>query len=186
VAEEANSADHIFRVESGALRVVRQLPDGRRCIMNFLMTGDYFGLGETGAYKSSVEAVTDARIVRYQRSAIDQLCERNSRAGRHFLDLLGRQLSAVQDRLVLLSQKTALERLATFLLSMAGRSRNNGSAVALPMDRSDIGDYLGLRIETVSRILTTLRRRKVIDLPDFHSFVVLDRDALESMIEGNE
>ena len=186
VVEEANPADHIFKVESGALRVVRQLPDGRRCITNFLMAGDYFGLAEIGAYKSSVEAITDVRIVRYQRSAFDRLCERNPHAGRRFLDLLGRQLSAAQDRLVLLGQKSALERLAAFLLSLAERAGKGGSTVSLPMDRSDIADYLGLRIETVSRILTALRRRKIIGLPNFHSFVIHDRDALEMMTEGGD
>jgi CRP/FNR family transcriptional regulator len=186
VIEEANPADHIFRVESGALRVVRQLPDGRRCITNFLMAGDYFGLAENAAYKASVEAITDARIVRYQRSAFDRLCERSPHAGRRFLDLLGRQLSAAQDRLVLLGQNSALERLAAFLLSMAERTASGTSPVALPMDRSDIADYLGLRIETVSRILTALRRRKIIGLPNFHSFAINDRDALEMMAEGEE
>src|SRR5579871_2477246 len=54
VAEQGNSAEHIFRVEHGAARVVRQLADGRRCITHFLMAGDYFGLAESGTYKSSV------------------------------------------------------------------------------------------------------------------------------------
>ncbi len=186
LAEQGNSAEHIFRVEHGAARVVRQLADGRRCITRFLMAGDYFGLAESGTYKSSVEAITDTRVVRYQRSALDRLCEQNACASRRLLALLGRQLSAAQDSLVLIGQKSALERLSSFLLSMAERSEHDGSAVALPMDRSDIADYLGLRIETVSRILTALRRRKVIDLPNFHSFVILDRDALASMIEGDE
>jgi CRP-like cAMP-binding protein len=87
---------------------------------------------------------------------------------------------------VLLGQKSALERLASFLLSLAERAGKGGSTVSLPMDRSDIADYLGLRIETVSRILTALRRRKIIGLPNFHSFVIQDRDALEMMTEGGE
>ncbi len=184
VAEQGGPAEHIFRVEHGAARVVRQLADGRRCITRFLMPGDYFGLAESGTYKSSVEALTDARVVRYQRMAIDRLCERNPDASRRLLALVGRQLSVAQDSLVLISQKTALERLSTFLLSMAARSKQDQPVVALPMDRSDIADHLGLRIETVSRTLTALRRRKVIGLPNFHSFVVLDRGVLESMTEG--
>lgn len=186
VAEQGSPAEYIFRVERGAARVVRQLADGRRCITRFLMPGDYFGLADNGTYKSSVEAIIDARVIRYQRTAIDRLCEQNPSASRRLLALVGRQLSAVQDSLVLVGQKSALERLSTFLLFMAERSEQDRSVVALPMDRSDIADYLGLRIETVSRVLTALRRRKVIDLPNFHSFVILDRGALESATEGDD
>jgi CRP/FNR family transcriptional regulator, anaerobic regulatory protein len=186
VAEQGDSATHIFRVEQGVLRVVRQLADGRRCVVRFLKAGDYFGLAESGTYKSSVEAVTEAHVVRYQRSALDRLCENDIHASRHIVALVSRQLSAAQDSLVLIGQTSALERIAAFLLAMAESGNDENSVVKLPMDRCDIADYLGIRFETVSRILTALRRRKVIDLPDFHSFVILDRDALESMAQSED
>jgi CRP/FNR family transcriptional regulator len=188
LVEEGDAAEYLFKVESGALRAVRLLPDGRRYITSFLMPGDFFGLADTAQYSSSVEAVSDARLVRYARRSFEAMFEHDARVGRRFFGLMSKELSAAQDRLVLLGRKTALERLAVFLLVMAERQveggKSDGGRVELPMSRSDVADYLGLRIETVSRILTALRKQGVIALPDPHSFTLLDRDALEDLSDS--
>jgi CRP-like cAMP-binding protein len=185
---EGDVAEHLFKVESGALRVVRLLPDGRRYIINFLMPGDYFGLADAKHYSNSVEAVSDARVIRYSRRSFEAMVESDARVGQRFFFVMSKELSAAQNRLVLLGRKTALERLAAFLLVMAnaqpGDRRPGAREIDLPMSRSDVADYLGLRIETISRILTALRKQGVIALPDSHSFILLDRDALNDLSEG--
>jgi CRP/FNR family transcriptional regulator, anaerobic regulatory protein len=187
--QEGDRAEYIYKVTSGALRAVRLLPDGRRYIANFLMPGDFVGLTEGESYGHSIEAISDAGLLRYARSSFESLLDRDPRAGRRFFGVMCKELTAVQDRLLLLGRKTATERLASFLLAMADRkARANGGngqgRVELPMNRSDMADYLGLRIETICRLLTDLKSRRIIDLPDIHSVVLLRRDELEELSEG--
>jgi CRP/FNR family nitrogen fixation transcriptional regulator len=83
-----------------------------------------------------------------------------------------RSLERAQDHLLVLGRKTALERIATFLIDLAERSPD-GDHVELPMSRTDIADYLGLTIETVSRSLTQLERQGIIDLPAHRRSILL-------------
>ncbi len=192
VIEEGNPADYVYKVVAGALRKVRLLPDGRRHITSFLMPGDFFGFGEGREYSHSVEAVADVTLVRYARRGFETLLEQDPRAGRHFLGLVCRALSATQDQLLLLGRKSALERMATFLLAMADKAAersgapgsSDGGELDLPMNRSDVADYLGLTIETVSRLITRLRALHIIDAPDAHRILILKRDALEDLSAG--
>jgi CRP/FNR family transcriptional regulator, anaerobic regulatory protein len=96
------------------------------------------------------------------------------------------ELSAVQDRLLLLGRKSAVERLASFLLTLAKRCvpTSGHTEVNLPMSRIDIADYLGLTVETVSRVLGQLRSRKLVDLKSVNHIVFLDRTRLEQISAG--
>ena len=188
IVEEGDAAEHVFKVTSGALRAVRLLPDGRRYITRFLLPGDFFGLADRAEYGNSVEVVQHATVVRYTRSGFDALLERNTRAGRHFLGLVCGELTAAQDRLLLLGRKNALERMATFLLAMADRQQEKGKAadaIDLPMNRTDVADYLGLTVETVSRLLTQMRSRRMIELPSANHVVFRNREALEELSAGD-
>ncbi len=189
LVEEGHRAAYIFKVVSGALRTVRFLPDGRRHVASFHLPGEFIGLADDGLYGHSVEALSDARLVRYTRTSFEATLERDPGAGRRLFDVMRKELAAAQDRLLLLGRKTAAERLATFLLTLIDRKSDSHGAgdreIELPMNRSDMADYLGLRIETVCRLLTDLKHRHIIDLPSIHSVVVLRRDLLEDESEGN-
>jgi len=80
--------------------------------------------------------------------------------------------------MVLLGRKTATERLATFLIVLAGGGRD---LVRLPMSRSDIADYLGLTKETVSRVLSAFRRDRLIRLRAIDVVEILEREGLEDV-----
>ncbi|MBV8537015.1 MAG: helix-turn-helix domain-containing protein [Alphaproteobacteria bacterium] len=188
VIEEGNPAEYVYKVVSGAMRKVRLLPDGRRHIISFLMPGDFFGFAEGRNYAHAVEAVADVTLVRYSRRGFEAVLEQDPRAGRHFLGLVCKALSATQDQLLLLGRKSALERMASFLVALSdriGADHKPGAEFDLPMNRSDVADYLGLTIETVSRLVTRLRSLGVIDTPDAHRIVILKRDALEDLSTGN-
>jgi CRP/FNR family transcriptional regulator len=98
------------------------------------------------------------------------------------------ELAAAQQQFVLLGRKTATERLASFLLMLAKRAEmSNGvgaGMVRLPMSRSDIADYLGLTKETVSRVISALKRDRIIRLETLDVIQVLDRDRLEQLAEA--
>ena len=182
--QEQDPAEHVFKVLSGALRAVRLLPDGRRSITDFLLPGDYVGLAENGTYSQTIEAVADSKLVKYSRRRFDAFLDSDARAGRHFFGLVCGELSAAQDRLLLLGRKCAVERIASFLLAIADRRSPEATAVDLPMGRSDIADYLGLTIETVSRVLGQLRAREIIDVPTVNRIVFTDREGLEDISAG--
>jgi CRP-like cAMP-binding protein len=185
VVVSGDAAHYVFKVSSGTLRAVRLLNDGRRHIARFLSAGDFFGLTAGEEYSLSVEAIEDAAVIRYARRGFEALLDRDPRFGRRFFSLLCQELSAAQDRILLLGRKNAAERMATFLLAMAERKTAGGahpaSEIELPMSRTDVADYLGLTIETVSRLLTHLRGERIIDMPRMQRIVLVDREALEEL-----
>jgi CRP/FNR family nitrogen fixation transcriptional regulator len=92
-----------------------------------------------------------------------------------------RALERAQNHMLLLGRKSAMERIATFLLDLAGRISENGQ-FDLPMSRIDIADYLGLTIETVSRSFTQLERQGAIEVPVHRRSIVLrDTAALQRL-----
>ena len=104
---------------------------------------------------------------------------------KRLLNEASNELIAAQDQMLLLGRKTAVERLSTFLTALARRQGGLESAgvIDLPMTRTDIADYLGLTIETVSRTFTKLRKSGVIELPDAHSVTLTDIEALRGLTE---
>lgn len=188
LVEAGDPVGYIFKVLSGALRAVRLLADGRRHVASFHVAGDFVGLADGETCNHSIEALGDARLMRYNRASFDAMLDRDPGAGRRIFDIMRKQLAAAQDRLLLLGRKTAAERLASFLLTLADRAAAENGAdsceIELPMNRSDMADYLGLRIETICRLLTDLKHRRIIRLPGLHSVVVLRRDLLEGESES--
>jgi CRP/FNR family nitrogen fixation transcriptional regulator len=175
-AEEEEAA-FVYKVISGAVRDVRILSDGRRQIGAFHLAGDVFGLecGETHLY--SAEAVVDSEIALVRRSVLDKAVEQDGAAARKLWDLTSRDLQTLQDHMLLLGRKTALERVACFLIRLSSRALAS-AALDLPMSRSDIADYLGLTIETVSRTFTQLERDGAISIPSSRHILLHNRLAL--------
>jgi len=173
---ENEPADYLYKVVSGSVRTYKVLSDGRRQIGAFYLPGDMFGL-ETGEEHSfSAEAITNAKVLVIKRSAVIALAERDGDVARQLWALTSRELSRVQEHILLLV-KTAQERVVSFLLEMAARMPGC-NAVDLPMSRQDIADYLGLTIETVSRTLTHLENTAAIELPTSRRIVLRNRGAL--------
>jgi CRP/FNR family transcriptional regulator, nitrogen fixation regulation protein len=176
---EGEPADYLYKVISGTVRTYKVLSDGRRQIGAFYMPGDVFGFETSDEHTFSAEAISDSKVLVIKRSALVALAERDNDVARQLWALTGRELSRVQDHILLLI-KTAQERVAGFLLEMAERA-SNGNALELPMSRQDIADYLGLTIETVSRTLTTLENAAAIELPSSRRIVLRNRSALSRL-----
>lgn len=180
---EGDAARYCFKVLTGAVRSCKLLADGRRHIGDFLLPGDFVALEAADAYRFTVEAVSDATLMRYSRGALDRLMLQRPQLGKRLLGLVCGELSAAQSRMLLLGRKSAVERLASFLLMMAERN-GDLDRVSLPMTRSDIADYLGLTIETVSRIFSQFKSRGVIQLRASSEVVLRSRGALEDLAEA--
>ena len=123
------------------------------------------------------EALTDSVVIVAKRNALVTLASRDAELARELWTHTAGELQRAQDHLLLLGRKKAQERVATFLLDMAGR-RQSDIIVDLPMSRQDIADYLGLTIETVSRTLTRLEGDAAIEIPTSRRIVLRDKRAL--------
>jgi CRP/FNR family transcriptional regulator, nitrogen fixation regulation protein len=148
---------HIYKVVSGAVRITRLLEDGRRHIVAFHFAGELFGLEAGETHQFSAEAVVASRIAVVRRSAVATEAAQSDGAIWSVWRLMARELARAQDHAVVLGRLNAAERVGAFLRDMAARTGGD-NAIDLPMSRTDIADYLGLTIETVSRTLTQMER----------------------------
>jgi CRP/FNR family transcriptional regulator, nitrogen fixation regulation protein len=176
---EGDPADYLYKVVSGTVRTYKILSDGRRQIATFYLPGDVFGLEMDEIHTTSAEAVTASKVLVIKRSALIALADRDHDVARQLWAMTARELQRAQEHMLLLI-KSAQERVAAFLLEMAARLPT-GNAVELPMSRQDIGDYLGLTIETVSRTLTQLENDAAIALPSSRRVVLRNRSALDRL-----
>lgn len=174
---EGEPAECVYRVVSGAVRTYKLMSDGRRQIGDFHIEGEIFGLEAGEACQFTAEAIADSVILVAKRSALVTLTSGNAELARELWAHTAGELQRAQDHLLLLGRKRAQERVATFLLDMAGR-RESDIVVDLPMSRQDIADYLGLTIETVSRTLTRLEGDEAIEIPTSRRVVLRNRSAL--------
>lgn len=167
---QGDPAAHVFIVQNGAVRIFKLLPNGRRLVVAFLFAGDFLGIINRPAYAYSAEAIGHVQLCRFLRSEFDDLLARFRGMQKRLLDVANHELNAAQHQLTLLGRKTAQEKVTSFLIAFsdyAARSGRTDNPITIPVTRQDIGDYLGLTGETVSRLFTKLNRERVITLlPD--------------------
>lgn len=179
---EGDAAECYYKVVKGVLRGCKLLADGRRHIGDFFLAGDFIGLDADKIYPFAVEGVTEATLIRYSRRKVDALAAQEPQIAKCLVSLMRSGLSSARARLALLGHMTAMERIASFLLDLADRS--DDARIALPMTRTDIGDYLGLTMETVSRAFSQLKSDGVIQQKGVHEMAITDRSALEGLTEA--
>lgn len=182
--DEGEPALHIFTVADGVVKLFKLLADGRRQIVGFLVAGDVFGFAPGDKYTVSAEAVSPVTLCRFPRRQLERAFVEFPGIERQLLDVVSRELAAAQDQMVLLGRKNAHERLASFLLSLSRRQGNEDDSIDLPMTRTDIADYLGLTMETVSRVFTVLKASGCIATNGSSKVHILDADALAELADG--
>lgn len=182
--DEGEPALHVFTVVSGVVKLFKLLADGRRQIVGFRVPGDIFGFAPGGEYTVSAEAISSVTLHRCPRRQLERAFIELPGVERQLLDAINCELASAQDQMVLLGRKTAHERLASFLLSLSRRQNNDDNSVDLPMTRTDIADYLGLTMETVSRVFTVLKGSGCIATNGSGKIYILDIDALAELADG--
>lgn len=176
---EGEETEYVYQIISGAVRTYKLLSDGRRQINSFHLPGDLFGLENGTTHRFTAEAVVETRVrITRRRGLLDTMQSRDTGAS-SFLNLVTRSLQHAENHMLLLGRKTALERVAAFLLEIDERL-GHPTVMGLPMSRRDIADYLGLTLETVSRAFSTLRDEAMLrfDGPTQRQIVLLDRKGL--------
>lgn len=179
---EGDEAVACYQVVSGCVRVSKLLPDGRRHVLQFAFPGDFFGGDDGDMHDATAEALVPSTVGRISRRQLEAVAERDLAACNLLRRSAVTRLAAAHLRGVVLSRLTARERLASFLLELLGRT--GGRVVSLVMGRTDIGDYLGLTIETVSRTLGQLKAAGIIRLIDSSHVQIVDARALAALAAG--
>ena len=178
---EGDDAEAVYEVLEGVVRVYKLYVDGRRQIISFAFPGDIVGLGQERTYSFGCDALAVSRVRVVPKGNLLRMVRERPEYGAKVLDVAFRELSAARDLSMVLCRKSAIEKVASFLCSLAERRRSLGPTgmMSLPMTRSDIADYLGLSIETVSRNITKLRVKRIISLPRAGLVLIHDMDRLK-------
>ena len=178
VYAQDEEAERFYRVVSGVVRTSRLTADGRRQVGDFYYAGEVFGLEPGPDHRFAAEALTDCEIQAVRRSAVRAFAG-DAEVDRAILEATRVEMERLQEHVMLLGRKGARERVATFLMGLAQRQPQD--QVDLPMGRQDMADYLGLTIETVSRMLTQLQGDAIVAFPSTRRFHIRKWGALEAL-----
>ena len=178
----------LFALRSGAIKSYCITEDGEEQVLGFTLPGELTGMDglSGGSYASAAVVLETSSICELPFSKLENLCHDLPGLQRQLLNVVGREITSDQQMLMLLGKRTAEERLASFLLSLSTRyKQRNLSATEfnLPMSRQDIGNYLGLAIETVSRLFAQFQDKQVLKV-NRRQITILDMDGLKGMVEG--
>lgn len=164
IIDEGDPARSVYRIQTGQVMLSRLLPDGRRQIFELLGPGSIFGMTPNKKHDSVAETLTDTKLSIFERSWLSHI----PNAENSLVHCLEAQICALHDHAVLLGRKTATERVSTYILNLVNthcdalEQTRTHVFVSVPMTRSEIADYLGLTLETVSRAFSRLKRLGII------------------------
>jgi len=177
-----NEGDEVrcaYRLLKGAVQLSKVTADGRRQILEYLLPGDTFGFESSREFGVTAEALADCELEVHLRRPLPAP---GSRLGNELLiEELRRKLATSQAHLLLLGRRTARERVAHFLLNLQDRAGQDGTKLYIPFRRREIADYLGMTLETVSRILSDMKRCGIIDIPGRQAITIRKPEALKQM-----
>jgi CRP/FNR family transcriptional regulator len=187
IFDEGEAATHRYNLTSGCIRIYKLLGDGRRQIIGFLFPGDFLGLAIKDEYAYGAEAVVESHLCHFPQRDFEDLISRYPTLEKRLLGVTKHELAIAQEQMVLLGRKSAEEKVVTMLLTFSRRAQHRGQSenpVFLPMTREDLGDYLGLTTETVSRTMTQLKTKGVIRLENDNHVRLIDMEKIIEMAEG--
>lgn len=188
IMSDEEPADFFANIVSGLVKLSKTLPDGRQQIVGLLFPTDFLGRAYAENNPYLAEAATETELCCFPHARFEALLKRHPDLERRLFERTLDELDGAREWMVLLGRKTAAEKVASFLLMVARRSAAVGcvhpeqagpeTVFELPLTRADIGGYLGLTIETVSRQMTKLKMGDIIRLSDNRHFSVPSLDAL--------
>jgi len=181
---EGDPAAHIWEVVSGAVRSLKIMADGRRQIVEFHFRGDLLGLAFSELHPLTAEAICETQVLKIARSKFDHARSENRELAQRVEGAVACAVERAQQHSVLLGRMTATERVAAFLLEMDRRIGTDDGVIVVPMSRRDIADYLGLTLETVSRIIAHFIRQRIVTASG-RKIMLHRRDRLADALEGD-
>jgi CRP-like cAMP-binding protein len=178
---EGQPADYIFFVSRGLVRTCRSFRDGTRSVVAFHVAGEFVGIDGELTHSLCAEAAADTTVLPLKRSAVLATAV-HDRAISYFLFAgMAKELRRLREHTVLIS-RDAHCRMATFLTDLSARL-GQAHELDLPMSHRDIADYLGLSIETVSRVITEFERSEFVARASSRSLILRNRAALMRLMD---
>ena len=173
----------LYAVRSGSFKTCIATEDGRDQVTGFKMSGEIIGLDGIGTnvHITDVIALEDSEVCAIPFAPLEEASREIAGLQKQFHRIMSREIVGEQGVMVLLGSMRAEERVATFLLNLSRRFRARGYSPTefhLRMTREEIGSYLGLKLETVSRVMSRFHDSGLIQIKQKH-VLILDPDALK-------
>ncbi len=190
---EGEKPAYFCAVVTGVVKLMKSLPNGHQQIVGLLLPGDFLGRPYGHESRASAVAATEVQICSFPRAVVEVLATESRALERWLLDHVSDELEKAQDWIVLLGRMSAEQRIATFILSVMRSSRLPDAAapdsfgeilIELPLSRTEMADYLGLTIETVSRQIARLRQRGIVAVGASRMMIIRQPEVLEATLEG--
>jgi CRP/FNR family transcriptional regulator len=178
----------LFAVRSGALKSYCLTEDGEEQVLGFILPGELTGMDGLagGHYVSASVALETTSVCELPYEQLTALCSELPGVHEQLMRIVGKEITSDQQMLMLLGKRNAEERLASFLLSLSTRYQQRGLSATefyLSMSRQDIGNYLGLAIETVSRLFARFQDDEVLAV-DRKLITICKPETLAAMVDA--
>ena len=178
----------LYVVKTGSVKSFAPSPEGGEQVLGFHLPGEIIGLDaiEKDAHVCSAKVLETSAICEIPFGRLEELTATISSLQHQMYRLLSKEIAHDTDMLLLLGKKSAEERLAAFLVSMSKRLQKRGLSPTdfyLSMSRHEIGNYLGLAVETVSRLFTRFQDEGLM-LVDRKHIQLLNLEALDALVGG--
>jgi len=178
----------LYVVQNGLFTTCVLHEDGRSQVTGFHLSGDWLGLDGIGTdtHHSDAVALEDAQVCTIDYDELETLLHEYPELRRQFQRIMSREIVRSTEMMQLLGGMCAEKRVATFLLDLTQRMQARGgsdSSLTLPMTREEIGSCLGLKLETVSRMFSKLRKAGVLDVTQ-RQVQLVDLPALQQIAHG--
>jgi CRP/FNR family transcriptional regulator len=178
----------IYAVRSGTLKAYRISNDGTEQVTGFYFPGEIFGMDGIGQNRhiGAAVALETSAICEIPFERLGELSAQIPSLQRHFFNLMSQEIAQDQQLITLVSKNSAEQRIGALLLSISSRNarrRLSATAFRLPMSRIDIGNYLGLTVETVSRVFNRFQKSALLTV-DHREIVILEPERLHEIVDG--
>lgn len=190
IFEQSTPFRSCFAVRSGAVKTSIITENGEEQVTGFYMPGELVGLDSMSneTYACNAKALERTSVCEFPVERLEELTSRLPGLQHHFFQLMSQEIQGSHQLSILLSKNTAEERIASLLLSLSSRfqrRRMSGIRFSLPMARNDIANFLGLAVETVSRVFTRFQNQGVISAKG-REVELLDLEALQLIARDPE
>jgi CRP/FNR family transcriptional regulator len=188
-------SDHIYRenepftsvyaVRAGSVKAYKITGDGKEQVTGFYFPGELLGVDgiATNSHVVSAKALETATVCEIPFKRLEELSTKLPSLQRHFFKLMSQEITQDQQLITMLSKNSAEQRIASLLISISTRSAKlklSATSFRLPMSRTDIGNYLGLTVETVSRIFSRFQKAQLLEVEN-KEIRILDIEEMKNM-----
>lgn len=183
IYREGDPSDSVFINGGGVVVAYAELPSGRRRVAGFRFHADVFGLAEQGRYLNTTRAVTTVTVFRIPAGTLTEILRHDAGLQFQFLCKVVDELRLAQRKTIISARRDAAGRMAMFLdlLRHVGGDRHPPDRIGLPMTRSDIGGFLNLTSESISRACRQLTEQGIVRF-DRHGALIVNRRRFDELV----